>query len=224
MEHSDEGRSARKRRAIMEAATALFLRNGYQRTSMDEVAARAAVSKQTVYKHFADKEHLFNAIVQQVSPTAERFLDEITRRLDEADDLERDLMALARTHVAAVLRPGGIQLRRLVIAEADRHPELARAYYERAPERVIITLADAFARLADRGLLRVDDPRLAAEQYSYLVLGSAIDRGLFLGPEQAAARAESDAAAGVRAFLAAYGATSAAPRRPGRRPGAGARR
>ena len=52
----DEGRSARKRRAILEAATTRFLRNGYRGTSMDEIAARAAVSKQTVYKHFADKE------------------------------------------------------------------------------------------------------------------------------------------------------------------------
>ena len=52
----ETGRSARKRRAIMEAATALFLRDGYRRTSMDQVAADAAVSKQTVYKQFADKE------------------------------------------------------------------------------------------------------------------------------------------------------------------------
>jgi TetR/AcrR family transcriptional regulator, mexJK operon transcriptional repressor len=55
----EEGRSARKRRAIMEAATTVFLGKGYLGTSMDEIAALAAVSKQTVYKHFADKEGLF---------------------------------------------------------------------------------------------------------------------------------------------------------------------
>src|SRR5437868_81719 len=55
----DPGRSARKRRAIMEAATTLFLRNGYQGTSMDDIAAAAAVSKQTVYKNFGDKGRLF---------------------------------------------------------------------------------------------------------------------------------------------------------------------
>ena len=59
----DEGRSARKRRAILEAATTAFLRNGYRGTSMDEIAALAGVSKQTVYKHFADKERLFSEIV-----------------------------------------------------------------------------------------------------------------------------------------------------------------
>ena len=58
-----ERRSDRKRRAILEAATARFLRNGYAGTSMDEIAAAAAVSKQTVYKHFDDKERLFREIV-----------------------------------------------------------------------------------------------------------------------------------------------------------------
>src|SRR5215472_9734733 len=57
------GRSARKRQAIMAAATALFLRDGYRNTSMDHVSADAAVSKQTVYKHFADKEQHFREIV-----------------------------------------------------------------------------------------------------------------------------------------------------------------
>ena len=59
----DEPRSTRKRRAILEAATTVFLRKGYLGTSMDEIAALAAVSKQTVYKHFADKERLFSEIV-----------------------------------------------------------------------------------------------------------------------------------------------------------------
>src|SRR6202035_3324291 len=61
------GRSARKRRAIMQAATALFLRDGYRSTSMDQIAADAAVSKQTVYKQFADKEQLFREIVLEVT-------------------------------------------------------------------------------------------------------------------------------------------------------------
>jgi TetR/AcrR family transcriptional repressor of mexJK operon len=59
----DEPRSIRKRRAILEAATTLFLRNGYLGTSMDEIAALARVSKQTVYKAFSDKESLFSEIV-----------------------------------------------------------------------------------------------------------------------------------------------------------------
>ena len=68
------GRSARKRRAIMEAATASFLRDGYRNTSMDQVAADAAVSKQTVYKHFADKQQLFREIVLGVTGNSEAII------------------------------------------------------------------------------------------------------------------------------------------------------
>ncbi|WP_030040457.1 TetR/AcrR family transcriptional regulator, partial [Streptomyces resistomycificus] len=59
MEKNPEGRSARKRQAILEAATEVFLNKGYLGTSMDEVAALASVSKQTVYKNFTDKQRLF---------------------------------------------------------------------------------------------------------------------------------------------------------------------
>ena len=62
-QRAEQGRSARKRRAIVEAATEVFLDNGYRGASMDAIAARAQVSKQTVYKHVADKERLFSEIV-----------------------------------------------------------------------------------------------------------------------------------------------------------------
>ena len=63
----DQRRSARKRRAILDAATTTFLSKGYLGTSMDEIAALAQVSKQTVYKHFADKQSLFTEIVTGTS-------------------------------------------------------------------------------------------------------------------------------------------------------------
>src|SRR3954447_23139164 len=91
-----ESRSARKRGAILEAATTLFLRNGYRGTSMDEIAALAAVSKQTVYKHFADKESLFSAIVvATVSEISDPVHDEVLK-LEDSGDVEADLRGLAR--------------------------------------------------------------------------------------------------------------------------------
>src|SRR2546425_4547113 len=87
----EEGRSARKRRMIMEAATTLFLRNGYQGTSMDEIAALAAVSKQTVYKNFADKERLFSDIVLGVAGAVESFLQTVRDTLRDTEDLDGDL-------------------------------------------------------------------------------------------------------------------------------------
>src|SRR2546425_11997665 len=101
----EEGRSARKRRTIMEAATTLFLRNGYQGTSMDEIAAAAAVSKQTVYKNFADKEQLFSEIVLGVTVQADEFIATVIPTLQDTDDVEQALDALARRYIAAVMLP-----------------------------------------------------------------------------------------------------------------------
>jgi TetR/AcrR family transcriptional repressor of mexJK operon len=190
----------------MEAATTLFLRNGYQGTSMDEIAALAAVSKQTVYKHFADKERLFSDITLGITTNAEDFTNTVTVMLDGTDDLERDLRDLARRYIASVMQPQVLRLRRLVIGEAGRFPELARTYYQRAPERVLATLAACMERLAARGLLRLDDPLLAANHFAFLVL-SPMDRAMFSGVDELPAPAELDrlADAGVRVFLAAYG-------------------
>ena len=94
------GRSARKRQAIVEAATALFLEHGYQGTSMDDIAALAAVSKQTVYKNFADKQQLFSDIVLGAAARADAFIAALPRVLADTDDLEAGLRALARQYLA----------------------------------------------------------------------------------------------------------------------------
>jgi TetR/AcrR family transcriptional regulator, mexJK operon transcriptional repressor len=205
----DSGRSARKRRAIMEAATTLFLRNGYQGTSMDDVAAAAAVSKQTVYKNFADKERLFGEIVLGVTGNAERFVNVVAEALRETEDPEKALRELARRYLASVLQPEVLQLRRLVIGEAGRFPDLARSYYRRAPERVLAALAESLQSLAERGLLSVDDPLLAAQHFAFLILSIPLDRAMFLRYEESFTEADLDrfADAGVRVFLAAYGRT-----------------
>lgn len=199
-------RSARKRTAILEAATTLFLRNGYRGTSMDEIAALAAVSKQTVYKHFADKERLFSEIVTgTVKDVSDPGHDEV-RRLEDTGDVEADLRGLARRLLERVMQPRILQLRRLVIGESGRFPELGRAFYEQGPGRTIAALATLFERLAERGVLQLDDAQLAATQFNWLVMSSPLNRAMFLGEDDPPARAELDrhADAGVRAFLAAY--------------------
>jgi TetR/AcrR family transcriptional repressor of mexJK operon len=192
---------------IREAATELFLRNGYLGTSMDEIAAQAGVSKQTVYTHFADKERLFTELVLGNTGRADEFVAVMTDLLDRSDDLERDLRDLGRRYVRSVIQPQVLRLRRLVIGEAGRFPDLARTYYERVPERVIGTLASCLARLAERGLLRVDDPPLAARHLVALILWAPLDRGMFIAGDEAPDPAALDrvADAGVGVFLAAYG-------------------
>jgi AcrR family transcriptional regulator len=106
-----ESRSARKRRAIVEAATALFLRHGYLGTSMDQIALFAAVSKPTVYKFFPDKEQLLTAIVlETLDHAGTPFLDGLAR-LAGTDQLADDMRQLARRYLATVTQPPVLQLR-----------------------------------------------------------------------------------------------------------------
>ena len=203
----EDGRSARKRRAIMEAATAVFLGNGYLGASMDEIATRAAVSKQTVYKHFADKERLFTEIIGgTIDKVGEPFHAEVLT-LGDSDDLEAELGMVARRLIAAVMAPDVLALRRLVIAEADRFPQLGRTYYERGPERTAAALAPHLRRLAERGLLRLDDPLAAAHQLNWLITSVPLNQVMLCGKAVrfTAAELEGFADAGVRLFLAGYG-------------------
>ena len=202
-----EPRSVRKRSAILDAATTLFLRTGYLGTSMDEIAALARVSKQTVYKQFADKESLFSAIVTAaVDAAGNPVLEEVTT-LADSDDLATDLRGFARGQLERVMQPRLMQLRRLVIGEANRFPDLGRAFYERGAGRTIAGLVVAFERLTERGLLTADDPELAAAHFNWLIMAAPVNRAMLLGDEALPTAAELDryADGGVRAFLAAYG-------------------
>jgi TetR/AcrR family transcriptional regulator, mexJK operon transcriptional repressor len=202
----DGRRSARKRTAILEAATTVFLRNGYLGTSMDEIAALAGVSKQTVYKHFADKERLFIEIVTTTVNEISDVVYEEVINVADSGDIEADLGDLARRQLSRVMQPRLLRLRRLVISEASRFPELGRTFYERGPGRTIAALATTFERLAERGVLRLEDPDLAAQQFNWLIMSAPINRAMMLGTDETPAKAELDRYAedGVRTFLAAY--------------------
>jgi len=194
--------------AIRTAAARLFLEKGYQGTSMDEIAAAARISKQTIYTHFASKDELFADLVLGNAERVEQFTENLQATFRRADGLEAGLRAVARQYVSFVVRPEVIQLRRLVIGEAGRFPELARTYYERVPERVYAALASLFEALASEGVLRVDDAMLAAHHFAWLSLGMPLDRGMFLpvGESLSKAKLEKGADLAVRVFTAAYGA------------------
>ena len=206
------GRSARKRQTILSAGRTLFLSNGYQGTSVDQIAASAEVSKQTVYKHFGDKQELLLAIVDNaLEASVTPFLERIAALADTAD-LEADLTAIAADYLRAVLLEPVVQLRRLVVGEANRFPELARRYYEQAPARTLAAFAACFARLHDRGLLHIPEAALAAEHFAFLIVGRCIDQALFYGgpPVLKSVDPAAHARAGVQVFLAGYRPRTAA--------------
>jgi TetR/AcrR family transcriptional regulator, mexJK operon transcriptional repressor len=199
----------------MSAAIAAFLRNGYLGTSMDQIAAAAAVSKQTVYKHFADKEQLFTQLIlDTMTRTVDQLIHDTATALRDGDgepDLERDLTTLAHTLITALWQPDVLQLRRLVISEAARFPHLGQAYWKQGFEGGMVALADSLRTLADRGHLHLDDPRLAAHHFAGLVLWVPMNHAMFTGIDKPMPPAELDhlATTGVRTFLAAYARTPA---------------
>ena len=205
-EFEDEGRSARKRRAILDAATTLFLSNGYSGTSMDEVAALARVSKQTVYKHFETRSDCSQrSSSAPFDEVADPNIDEV-QSLRDTGDVDRDLTDFARGQ----LRAGDAAAATAAAAARDRRGR-ALSGARRAVLRARAGTDDrravaAFERLASRGLLGLDDPWLAAAHFNWLVMSIPLNEAMLLGEDEPATAAQLRryADAGVRAFLAAY--------------------
>lgn len=202
-------RSALKRRDILDASRELFLQHGYLGTSMDDVASLAKVSKQTVYKHFGDKRRMFVELLTGDMGRADAAVAALAEAVPGSQDLETDLRAFARAYLIAVMQPHLIRLRRVVIGEAERFPELAAAWYASGPAAAYATFARWFEVLDERGLLRVDEPVLAAQHFNWLVLSIPLNEAMAHPVDNShPARRELHRYAdeGVRVFLAAYSA------------------
>lgn len=197
--------SARKRAAILSAARELFLADGFDRSSVDAVAARAEVSKRTVYDYFGDKRTLLQAVVDSVGQslvaTIRRTLDETLTGLTDDADLEDALVTFSMRIATDMLGSAEYAtLQRLVRAESGHLPHQDYNSMAETPDEAV---AERFAALGAAGLLDVPDPRLAADQFIALTFGVALDR---LGSANAAedARVRPLVVEGVRTFLRAY--------------------
>jgi TetR/AcrR family transcriptional regulator, mexJK operon transcriptional repressor len=209
---AETARSERRRQAIIRAATEVFLRHGYLGTTTDEVAARASVSKQTLYKHFADKQHLFAEIILD---TTVQLVDGLSSAVastlqdaQDARDVRKALRDLADGFLRGLLQPDVVRLRRLVIAEADRFPDVGRAWFDRGFDQTLVILGEAMQRLADRGLLHnLSDPTLAAYQFAGLVMYQPMNQVMFAGTDAhtPADKLNRIADSAVEMFLATYG-------------------
>lgn len=195
-----------KRRAILEAAEQLFLRDGYLGANMDELATLSGVSKQTVYAHFGSKEALFVELVGTMTTAVGEDLRPDLREPDSLDDLRAILEEQAYLQLSAVLDPRVLRLRRVVIAEALRFPELGRVLWENGPQAAVRTLSGYFEQLAGQGWLTVDDPEFTATFYNWLVMGHPVNEAMLLGDDNRPDEAERRrrCAEAVRIFLTAH--------------------
>lgn len=207
MKVEGETRSARKEREIVEAATVAFVSRGYDGTSMEEIATKAGVSKQTIYKHFTDKETLFGEVIRASAAQATNAFDAIAALLTEAEFLAGGLQQVARLFMTTLMDEERLRLRRLIIANADRMPQLGRDWYEKGFERMLASMAACFQQLTNRNLLRTPDPYLAASHFFGMLLWIPMNEAMFTGNKTPRSRAELErhADATVETFLVAYG-------------------
>ncbi|MFI6736352.1 TetR/AcrR family transcriptional regulator [Nonomuraea sp. NPDC050451] len=163
-----------KRAAVMRAAQEAFIQEGYGGASIDKIAADAGVSKQTVYNHFGDKQRLFLAVVEaaRAEADAQSVVDDSLLRSPE--HLKRDLTTLGTELLRVVLDERISAMRRLLIAEAARHPELndrcgGGGQGRGTIPRVVEWLTLRLALLTVQGVLDVPDPEEAASHFVALL-------------------------------------------------------
>jgi AcrR family transcriptional regulator len=189
-----------KRRQIMEGARAVFLARGFDAASMMDIAKAAEVSKGTLYVYFKSKEELFSTIARQECATQA----EVTFRLDENDH-----------DVAAVLNRLGVEFisfltnkassLRIVIAIADRMPEIGKAFYQAGPACGIERLKTYLEAQVRAGILVIDDTEVAAAQFLDACQATLFRPVLFnCAPAPTIARIRHVVGIAARNFMAAY--------------------
>lgn len=200
------GPSRSKHRDILDAALALFLQDGFDATTIEGVAGKASVSKQTVYAHFGDKETLFRELIEREVGRRDMPTHPLADAMPDSTDLEDDLRTYARWHLRLVMTPHLLALRRRLIGEATRFPALARAWYDNGPRRSIELFAGWFEALHGRGLIHAPDPHAAGEAFNWLVLSTPLNAAMALAWEQPDDALDAHADDAVRIFLAAHAA------------------
>jgi len=196
---SDEDSS--KRRQIVAGARKVFMDLGFDGASMGEIARAAGVSKGTLYVYFADKNRLFEAIVEEEA----RERSGLVFNLDPEREITITLREFGETWLSYVCRPGGGSSIRTVMAIAERMPEVGRRYYEQMLESLINRLAAYLEARVKAGDLAIDDCKLAASQFQLMCQASLFLPFIFqASPPPSAERIREVVESAIRVFQAAY--------------------
>jgi AcrR family transcriptional regulator len=195
-----------KRRQILDGARKLFLDLGFDAASMGEIARAAGVSKGTLYVYFADKNRLFEAIVEEESLEQGK----VAFNFDPARDVTTTLMDFGQAFIEVLCRPGGGSAIRTVMAIAERMPEVGRRFYENVIALTIHRLAGYLEARVAAGDLEIEDSRLAAAQFMQMCQATLFQPFIFqAAPAPSAQRIAHVVESATQMFLAAYRAKPA---------------
>ena len=189
-----------KAQLIIAAAREAFLEKGYDGVSMDEVANRAGVAKQTVYARYSSKDALFLAVVESVQG---RMLSAVSAAGPHA--IRDRLHRIARELLDVVLDSSSLSLSRIALGASYRFPTLGHSIYGARIKELHAVLADIVEQAAREGCLLVDDPTVAAEQFLALIRGELHLHCLY-DPSfrPSSAKIERQINAGIDCFMARY--------------------
>jgi AcrR family transcriptional regulator len=155
-----------RRQALLDAAAELFFEQGYAATSIDAIIARAGGSKRNIYSEFGNKEGLFSSIVRQ---GADQILSALVIDEIEGRNLRETLTAFGVQLMNGYMSPALIGAYRTVVTEADRFPDLVRAFYADGPGRATARLAEVLEEARARGEIQVEDCERAAGHFVGMV-------------------------------------------------------
>jgi AcrR family transcriptional regulator len=193
-----------KRRQILDGARKVFMDLGFDGASMGEIARSAGVSKGTLYVYFADKNRLFEAIVEEEALAQGK----VAFNFDPERDVTTTLMEFGQAYIQILCRPGGGSATRTVMAIAERMPEVGRRFYNNVVALTIARLASYLEVHARSGDLEIEDCQLAATQFMELCQASLFKPFIFqAAPAPSAERITQVVESATRMFLAGYRAT-----------------
>lgn len=159
------------RSRLIQAATKIFIEEGY-RASVERVALRAGVARQTLYNHFPSKAELFGEVIKQMTAALLITLD------DESEGLRERLLRFGIAFRAKALSAEGLGFYRALIAETTRFPELAATFYRTGPAQTAARLRTVLQQAMDRGDLRPVDAEFATTTLLSMLVGA--ERSHFL--------------------------------------------
>lgn len=157
-----------KRDEILRVAGDLFIAQGFRRVSIDQIVEAVPISKPTLYAHFKDKSELFLAVIAR---RCERLMGEMKATIASGDTAEETLYSIGYRFLEMVLTKQSIQMHRILTAEIDAFPEVAKLFYHSGPQQMHRLLADYLILQHQQKKLRVPDPELAADMFLSMIKG-----------------------------------------------------
>jgi len=156
----------------LDRALELFLKRGFEVTTVAAIAAAVGMAKRSVYARYPNKAALFKASVQRAIEQWTVPVEALRRA--ESDDLEATLIAVARIRMANATTPAGLRLQRIVNTESYRFPEIFTQAFEQGTRPTIDFLADLLRRHTQAGRVSIAEPEIAATAFLSMVVGGPL--------------------------------------------------